>query len=164
MECTQLWFLRMKGNLLWFSRDGLVSYYTICYAAWNTCCYMVNVVWNNQWCAIPIPELELESEFRGFLGPMESESDLNWRLKSHGGTGIGIELKAKSQDGIGIGMELNPYGIGIGQFQPFLDSEVKTLHQRQARKALGRAQPSLGKGQMVECLFTHFLTLEYLAI
>ena len=65
---------------------------------------------------------------------MELESELNRRLKSHGGIGIGIELKAKSQDGIGIGMESNPYGIGIGigQFQPFLDSVVKTLHQRQA--------------------------------
>ncbi len=53
---------------------------------------------------------------------MELESELNRRLKSHDGIGIGIELKAKSPGGIGIGMELNPYGIGIGiaQFQPFL--------------------------------------------
>ena len=33
-----------------------------------------------QWCAIPIPELELESEFQGFSGPMELESELNWKL------------------------------------------------------------------------------------
>ncbi len=108
----------------------------------------LNLFDNVQRCAIPIPELELESEFQGFSGAMELESELNRRLKSHGGIGIGTELKVKLQDGIGIGMELNPYGIGIDQFQPFSYSEVKTLHQRQAWKPGVRAVV-LGKGANV---------------
>ncbi len=55
-------------------------------------------------CAIPIPELELEWELQGFSGPMDLESELNQRLKSHDGIGIGTELKAKSQDGIGLSL------------------------------------------------------------
>ena len=38
--------------------------------------------------------------FQGFSGMMELESELNWRLKS--------------LEGIGIGIELRPCGIGIG--------------------------------------------------
>ncbi len=67
--------------------------------------FHTKVLLSKQWYAIPIPELELESEFRGFSGPMELESELNQRLKSHGRDPASLARDNIFKGGIGIRLD-----------------------------------------------------------